>query len=203
MNWYFVRHGQINSNLNKVYSGRSDEPLNARGLEQAHEAVDLIKSKGITRVISSPLPRAGQTATVLASAIGLKVDFDPAFNEMKFGAWEGKSERSIQHQYPLEWTLWNSSPHQLKLPGRETLQQLQRRVIERMHQISAAGQGGNVLVVSHVAVIRVALLYTQKRPLSEYKSVAVDNCQLFPVALIDYDLQKARMQCKVLRELAQ
>ena len=121
---------------------------------------------------------------------------------MKFGAWEGKSESLIQQQYPLEWKLWNSSPHQLKLPGRETLQQLQRRVIERMHSISAEGQAENILVVTHVAVIRVALLYAQQRPLSEYKSVAVDNCQLFPVSLIDQNLQKARMQCKALREAA-
>ena len=202
MNWFFIRHGQINSNLNKVYSGRSDEPLNTKGLEQAYQAIDLVKSSAIDRVISSPLARTGQTATILASANDLKVTFDPAFNEMKFGAWEGKSESLIQQQYPLEWKLWNSSPHQLKLPGRETLQQLQRRVIERMHNISAEGKAENILVVTHVAVIRVALLYAQQRPLSEYKSVAVDNCQLFPVSLIDQNLQKARMQCKALREAA-
>ncbi len=71
-----------------------------------------------------------------------------------------------------------------------------------MHSISAEGQAENILVVTHVAVIRVALLYAQQRPLSEYKSVAVDNCQLFPVSLIDQNLQKARMQCKALREAA-
>jgi alpha-ribazole phosphatase len=203
MNWFFIRHGQINSNLNKVYSGRSDEPLNSEGLKQAYQAVDLIKSKAIDRVISSPLARTGQTANIIASANGLKMSFDPAFNEMKFGPWEGKSESSIQQGYPLEWKLWNSSPQQLRLPGRETLQQLQQRVVERMHNISLHGQAKNILVVTHVAVIRVALLYAQQRPLSEYKSVTVDNCQLFPVSLIDHDLQKARMQCKALREAVQ
>ncbi len=207
MNWFFIRHGQINSNLNKVYSGRSDEPLNAKGLEQAHQAAELVKSKAIDRVISSPLARAGQTANIIASANGLKVTFDPAFNEMKFGAWEGKSESAIQQQYPLEWRLWNTSPHQLKLPGRETLQQLQQRVVERMHNISLESRDRNskdqtILVVTHVAVIRVALLYAQQRPLSEYKSVTVDNCQLFPISLIDHNWQKERMQCKALREVA-
>jgi broad specificity phosphatase PhoE len=207
MNWFFIRHGQINSNLNKVYSGRSDEPLNAKGLEQAHQAAELVKSKAIDRVISSPLARAGQTANIIASANGLKMTYDQAFNEMKFGIWEGESESSIQQKHPLEWRLWNSSPHQLKLPGRETLQQLQQRVVERMHNISLESRDGNskdqtILVVTHVAVIRVALLYAQKRPLSEYKSVAVDNCQLFPISLIDHNLQKARMQCKALREVA-
>jgi len=206
MNWFFIRHGQINSNLNKVYSGRSDEPLNARGFEQAHQAADLIKSKAIDRVISSPLVRAGQTANIIASENGLKMTYDPAFNEMKFGAWEAKSESSIQQKYPLEWRLWNTSPHRLKMPGRETLQQLQQRVVERMHNISLQGadeaKNENILVVAHVAVIRVALLYAQQRPLSEYKSVVVDNCQLFPVSLVEHDLQKARMQCKALRESA-
>ena len=202
MNWFFIRHGQINSNLNKVYSGRSDEPLNAQGLEQAYQAAELIKSKGIDRVIASPLVRTGQTANIIASENGLEMTSDPAFNEMKFGVWEGNSESSIQQQYPLEWRLWNTSPHLLKLTGRETLQQLQRRVVERMHSISLAEKAKNILVVTHVAVIRVALLYAQQRSLSEYKSVAVDNCQLFPVSLIDHDLQKARMHCKALREVA-
>ena len=207
MNWFFIRHGQINSNLNKVYSGRSDEPLNAKGLEQAHQAAELVKSKAIDRVISSPLVRAGQTATIIASANKLNMTYEPAFNEMRFGAWEGKSESAIQQQYPLEWRLWNTAPHQLKLLGRETLQQLQQRVVERMHNISLESRDGNckdqnILVVSHVAVIRVALLYAQQRPLSEYKSLTVDNCQLFPVSLAEQNLQKARMQCKALREVA-
>lgn len=202
MKWFFIRHGQINSNQNKVYSGRSDEPLNATGLEQAHQAVELVRSSAIDQVISSPLVRTGQTANIIASALGLKPTFDPAFNEMKFGAWEGMSESSIQQQYPLEWQLWNNSPDQLRMPGRETLQQLQQRVIERMHAISCASQSANILVVTHVAVIRVALLFAQQRPLSDYKSVAVGNCQLFPISLVNEDLQLARMQCKALREVA-
>lgn len=207
MNWFFIRHGQINSNLNKVYSGRSDEPLNARGVEQAHEAAKLIKSKAIDRIISSPLARAGQTANIIASKNALKMTFDPAFNEMRFGDWEGKSESSIQQQYPLEWQLWKTSPQRLKMPGRETLQQLQRRVVDGMHSIALqsreeGNKDENILVVTHVAVIRVALLYVQQQPLSEYKSIHVENCQLFPVSLIDDKLQKARMQCKALREVA-
>ena len=202
MKWFFIRHGQINSNRNKVYSGRSDEPLNARGVEQAQQAVELVRSSGIDRVISSPLVRTGQTANIIASALGLKLRFDPAFNEMKFGAWEGMSESSIQQHYPLEWKLWNNSPDQLKMPGRETLQQLQKRVVERMHAISQENKAANILVVSHVAVIRVALLFAQQRPLSEYKSVTVGNCQLFPISLVDDNLQLARMQCQALREVS-
>ena len=198
MNWYFLRHGQINSNLNKVYSGRSDEPLNTHGLEQAHRAAELVSLQSIDRIISSPLARAGQTATVVAAANNLKVSFDPAFNEMIFGPWEGLSEARVKQQYPLEWTLWNSQPQELKLRGRETLEQLQARVIAGMRHVEAEtkaeGKGNNILVVSHVAVIRVVALYAQGRPLSEYKSIEVDNCQLFPISISEEALQASRKQ---------
>jgi broad specificity phosphatase PhoE len=198
MNWYFLRHGQINSNLNKVYSGRSDEPLNAHGLEQAHQAAKLVSLQSIDRIISSPLARAGQTATVVAAANNLKVSFDPAFNEMVFGPWEGLSEASVKQQYPLEWALWNSQPQELKLRGRETLEQLQARVIAGMRHVEAEtkaeGKGNSILVVSHVAVIRVVALYAQGRPLSEYKSIEVDNCQLFPISISEEALQASRKQ---------
>jgi len=201
MNWFFLRHGQINSNLNKVYSGRSDEPLNTRGIEQAYQAAELIKSKSIDRVVSSPLARAGQTATIVAAANGLKVSFDQAFNEMVFGPWEGLSEARVKQQYPLEWTLWNSQPHRLELRGRETLQQLQMRVIAGMRHIEAEGKGNTILVVSHVAVIRVVALYAQGRPLSEYKTIEVDNCQLLPVKITDEALHESRRQRESLRAI--
>ena len=200
MNWYFLRHGQINSNLNKVYSGRSDEPLNAHGLEQAHQAAELVSLQSIDRIISSPLARAGQTATVVAAANNLKVSFDPAFNEMIFGPWEGLSEARVKQQYPLEWTLWKSQSQsqELKLRGRETLEQLQARVIAGMRHVEAEtkaeGKGNSILVVSHVAVIRVVALYAQDRPLSEYKSIEVDNCQLFPISISEEALQASRKQ---------
>ena len=202
MNWYFLRHGQINSNLNKVYSGRSDEPLNACGLQQAHDSIEKVKNAKIDRIIASPLARTGQTATILASALGLKVEIEPAFNEMKFGPWEGRSEKKIAQQYPLEWALWNSSPHKLKLAGRETLTDLQTRVIDRMHDIAALGARKNILVVTHVAVIRVALLYAQNRPLSEYKTVEVGNCELFPLSLPAVAPHRTPIYSNFLTELA-
>ena len=47
-----------------------------------------------------------------------------------------------------------------------------------------------------MAVIRVALLYAQTETALGIQVGAVDNCQLFPISLIDHNLQKARMQCK-------
>lgn len=183
MNWYFMRHGQINSNLNHVYSGRSDEPLNKRGLEQAYEAINLVARAEIDRIICSPLARTTQTANIIAIANNLDYQSDDAFVEMAFGPWEGKSESWIKQRYPIEWALWNRAPHQLQMPRRETLLELQNRVMRRIHKIAATEPAANILVICHVAIIRVVLLQAQNRPLSDYKMVEVNNCELFPVSL--------------------
>ncbi|MCT2533357.1 histidine phosphatase family protein [SAR92 clade bacterium H231] len=183
MNWYFMRHGQINSNLNHVYSGRSDEALNSCGLAQAHEAAEQLGSVQIDHIICSPLVRTTQTANIIAIANNLHYQTDNAFIEMAFGPWEGKSEFWIKQHYPIEWALWNRAPHQLQLPRRETLLELQNRVLRRMHKIAAKEPEKTVLVITHVSIIRVVLLQAQNRPLSDYKTVAVDNCELFPVTL--------------------
>ena len=184
MNWYFMRHGQINSNLNHVYSGRSDEPLNSTGLTQANRAAEVIKTAKIDSIICSPLVRTSQTANIVAIENQLSYHTDEAFIEMAFGPWEGKSESWVAEHYPFEWALWNSAPHKLQLPRRETLLELQSRVIKRMNKIAATKKTiENILVISHVAVIRAAVLHSENRPLSDYKSVQIDNCQLVPVTL--------------------
>lgn len=184
MNWYFMRHGQINSNLNHVYSGRSDEALNSTGLSQAYKAAELVKSANIDSIICSPLVRTSQTANIIALENKLNYMTDEHFVEMAFGPWEGKSESWIAKHYPFEWALWNSAPHRLQLPRRETLVEVQSRVVRRMNKIAAKKQTvENILVISHVAIIRTALLHSQNRPLSDYKSVKVDNCQLVPIRL--------------------
>lgn len=33
MEWYFVRHGEIESNVKRIYAGWSDEELTAKGKE--------------------------------------------------------------------------------------------------------------------------------------------------------------------------
>lgn len=78
------------------------------------------------------------------------------------------------------------------------MDQLQARVIAGMRHIEAeaesVGKESSILVVSHVAVIRVVALYAQGLPLADYKSIQVDNCQLFPISISEEALQASRKQ---------
>ena len=47
MLFYFVRHGEIQSNREKVYAGWSEEALTEKGILQAERAGFALKDKGI------------------------------------------------------------------------------------------------------------------------------------------------------------
>ncbi len=59
--FYFLRHGQTDSNVSGVYSDDANPPLNSRGKEQSTEVKNLIKTLDIATVCHSPLSRVIET----------------------------------------------------------------------------------------------------------------------------------------------
>ena len=180
MNWYFIRHGQIASNLEKIYSGRSQEPLTAAGQQQVKQASAELANIKIDAIYSSPLARTRQSAEIIARELNwdLPINIEESFNELKMGPWEGLAESAVANQYPAEWALWNESPAELTIQGRETLQQLQDRVMGGISEIRETSSHQSVLVVTHVAIIRVLTLYVSNANLNQYKKVPVENAKL-------------------------
>lgn len=175
MNLILIRHGEIESNVAKVYSGRSSETLNSMGRLQAEQAAEKICGLQVAALLTSPLKRAFETANILGRQLNLIPQISEFFNELQMGPWEGLSETEVESRYPNEFKLWNSRPADLRLEGRETLEELRRRAIEGL--LDARGRHGNapIAIVSHVAVIRVLMLQSQGRPLNDYKTVFVPN----------------------------
>ena len=181
MNWYFIRHGEIASNRKKIYSGRSDEELTETGRAQVKKACHELRNIDIEAVFCSPLARTKQTAKIIVEELSwaIPVYFDESFNELRMGPWEGMAESEVEKQFPADWTVWNETPAELNLRGRETLQALQARVIKGLKDIEQNQQYESVLVVTHVAIIRVAILNARKLSLNDYKSIPIENARVF------------------------
>ena len=179
----FVRHGEIPSNVLKVYSGRSQEALNENGVLQAHAVGEKFSARSIEAIYSSPLCSTMQTAEIIASYTLAPIIEQNCFIEMQMGPWEGKSEQEIEETYPDKWKLWNTMPAELSLAGRETLNELQDRVIDGLQCINSKKHESGVIIVTHVAVIRVAMLYAAGVSLNQYKTVHVPNGQVFEMEL--------------------
>lgn len=58
---YLVRHGQTDWNKLKVMQGRTDIPLNEKGIEQAKVVGEKLRGINFDAIFYSPLLRAKQT----------------------------------------------------------------------------------------------------------------------------------------------
>ncbi len=173
MKWFFLRHGEIRSNIRKVYAGWSDEGLTSLGIQQAQDAGLTLKDRQVDAILSSPLKRAFQTAEIIGGILNRKPIPIESFKELKMGAWEGLSEETILKNYPEQSKQWLTKPANLVIDCRETLHALQERVIYGIKHIHSRSNWKNIVVVSHVAIIRVVLLYIQHLDLNQYKTIPV------------------------------
>ena len=71
---YIVRHGQTDWNVEGIYQGRIDIPLNKTGIEQAKKTKEELKGIKFDKVFSSPLKRAIETAQIICNNPIIKDD---------------------------------------------------------------------------------------------------------------------------------
>lgn len=149
-----VRHGECRGNREGLFRGRSDFPLNERGLIQANElATELKKFKPI-KVFTSPLPRARQTARIISQICHISIENREGINNIELGPWEGKSKKYIAQKYPEEWSIWVKEPEKLRISGIETLDNVQQRAKRELENIITVSSGKTVVIVSHRAVLK-------------------------------------------------
>jgi probable phosphoglycerate mutase len=148
-----VRHGESTGNADGLLLGRIDAPLTERGLTQAKAAGRSVA--GATRLISSPLARARDTAEALGT--GLPVEIDDRWIEVDYGEFDGRPLGLVPDEV---WTRWRSDPD-YRPPGGESLCEAGARVRSACEDLFATdGEGargpGAVVVVSHVSPIKAA-----------------------------------------------
>jgi broad specificity phosphatase PhoE len=156
MRLFIVRHGQTAWNAAKVFRGRKNIPLSPTGLHQAELVAGRLTREGIRRVISSPLDRARQTATPLATRLGLETEIDERLIDICYGAWEGRPDEEIRAEFPDLYARWTTRPAKVRFPGGETLEEVARRTMPAVEEYVAAGL--DAALFTHRVVVKVLLL---------------------------------------------
>lgn len=150
-NFFLVRHGETDWNLVGRIQGSTDIPLNETGRAQAQATGEKMQGRRWDVIISSPLSRAMETASIIAKAVGLPEPTPIAdIVERHYGEAEGMTGPELEAFYP------NDTP----VPGRETREAVKERVIAALHAIAKENLGKNVIVVAHGGVIRAVLQST-------------------------------------------
>ncbi len=139
--FYFLRHGETDWNLQGRAQGQTDVPLNDRGRAQAHAAQSLTKHLPITRICSSPLSRALETAEILQEALGCSLEVIEELRECSWGVCEGGSKGD----WFQDWKSSLSNP-----VGAEPYEALLKRALRGLNK--ALAYPGPVLIVAHGGV---------------------------------------------------
>ncbi len=186
MKIYLMRHGRTASNERSIYAGWSDEELTEAGIREV-KAGFRIRDYGwggkIEKIYTSPIRRAVHTAEIVGKYLNVGIGIVDEFKEIKMGPWEGLAEKEVIKKFPDEWNLWNRRPSRLNMKGRETLIELQQRALEGIEKIKCNGDYSGGLVITHMAIIRVLMIYYNDLPLDIYRKLDVPNCGLFVLDL--------------------
>ena len=158
LRFYLIRHGESAWNVKHLYTGQQDVPLSALGELQAQRVAEKFAAFDVAALYASPLKRAQDTAKPTAHSKNLSLRLDARLAEIHHGAWEGNPAAVIQEQYANEYAAWRTQPHRVKMPDGESLEDVSLRVQDFLQDLVAEHQDGNVLIVTHDAVLRVIVL---------------------------------------------
>ncbi|MGJ3509853.1 histidine phosphatase family protein [Enemella sp. A6] len=154
------RHGQTDGNLHGRMQGQADVPLNDTGLAQARDAAPRVAALAPTRIVSSDLQRASQTAEVIAELTGLEVTTDARLQEINVGDWVGMTRDEVAAAHPGFFEDLAAGRDFRRSDAGETGDELGRRVSAALHELVEAGDDDEVLLaVGHGMAWRVGLAY--------------------------------------------
>ena len=167
--FYLVRHGACDG-LGEIIWGRTPGiRLNAEGKAQVQQLADDFRKVHLDAIYSSPLERAQETAEAIARVAKLEVQHSPAFNEIDFGDWSGRSIAALADDD--RWHRFNTQRNTTRIPGGELLLEVQARAISELERMSQDQPGGRVLIVSHADVIKSVLAYVDDKSFDSVQEI--------------------------------
>ncbi len=138
--FYYLRHGETDWNRAGLAQGRTDVPLNERGLAQAEAARPALSTCEIATICCSPLARARRTAEIVGRDIAAEIFVIDDLAECCWGDAEGQPKG--------KWFAdWLGGVNQ---PNAESYASFMARALAGLN--TALRHPGPVLIVGHGGV---------------------------------------------------
>ncbi|MGM9541935.1 MAG: histidine phosphatase family protein [Candidatus Limivicinus sp.] len=159
---YLIRHGRPDIPQGKrLCLGRADIPLGTLGRMQACLLGQELEGR-VSRVFSSPLSRAVQTA----EGISREVTVLDGLTELSAGDWDGLDFDEIARRWPALYAARGANPN-LPIPGAEDAAAGQQRFLAAVRDALEAS-AGDIAIAAHISVNQ--LLLCQGLGISPYEA---------------------------------
>lgn len=176
-----VRHGRTDT-TGKVLPGRAPGlHLGEAGRAQAEAVAErLARLERVDAVYASPLERARETATAIATRLGLRVRQDKALLECDFGEWTG-AELKMLRKLP-EWETVQRYPSAFRFPRGESFAEMQARMTTAVARYQERHPGGTVVAVSHADPIKAVVADAAGTHLDLFQRLVISPCSVTAIA---------------------
>jgi probable phosphoglycerate mutase len=170
-----IRHGKC-APIGKYIAGRiSGIHLNKEGQDEVAQLSDNLKTIGISKVYSSPLERAQETAEIICRKRNLDYEIRQELNEIDYGEWSGRTFDELS-QIPL-WHDFNRAKGLIRIPQGELLIEIESRVAVFVENIRK-NSDGIVALVSHAEPIKCLIAHYAGIPLDLVGRVEIDTASV-------------------------
>lgn len=161
--FYLIRHGETDWNVQGIWQGHTDVPLNDIGRAQAERVAGRLRDDGgpFEAIYSSDLSRAWETAVAIGRALRIEPRPLPALREIDLGRWSGMKRDQV---VALDGEVLEriSSGEDLPRGGAERMADVFARVTGALERLGAEHPEGRIILVTHGGPVRTALLYAAR-----------------------------------------
>ena len=178
--FYLIRHGETDWNRKlRRLQGHSDIPLNEVGIEQAKGLAPFISNFNISRLVSSDLSRAFETACLISLG-KLPIEKTPELREIKLGDAEGKTPEEVDQIYGADlrknWSSFERQYEDLRFPQGESRKEVVQRAQNCLHHFLDLYPQDTLAFVAHGFLIR-SLVFEKGTVQHDF---SIPNCSVVP-----------------------
>lgn len=168
-----VRHGRTSHNVNHLAQGHLDTDLDETGRLQAEKIGTGLRNSGVSRIYSSDLRRAFDTAIPLASALDIKIEATPILRERFLGELEGAPLTRLRKAFDAEVEATGVSRYKVRPLGAESAYDVMERAQNFIAGLPIVNE--SVAVFTHGMMKEVLLCALIKAPVECSRSFRFDN----------------------------
>ncbi|MEK0084087.1 histidine phosphatase family protein [Benzoatithermus flavus] len=185
--FYLVRHAAHARQGESLVGRTPGIGLGEAGRQQIAWLQRRFEGLTFAAVCCGPLERAVLTAEALAP----QATIAPELDEVDYGDWTGRTIAALEGD-PL-WQAWNGFRAGTRIPGGETMLEVQLRAVRLIDRLREAHPEGRVLLVSHGDVIRAVLLHYLGLSADLFGRIEVDPGSLCVLAVEPWGARVLRL----------
>jgi len=154
----YARHGKTDANVDGTVQGVENH-LNQDGKNHAKKLAEVLKSKKISKIISSSHLRAKETAEIVAKELRVKnIEFWQELDGHDAGKLTGK--KKISGKLVLEWAEEEKTG--------ETIAEFYARIKKGFEKLKDEKEGGEILVIGHRTVFSALDCLEENKSVAEF-----------------------------------